>query len=77
MKKNRLKEKLNSDTPTLATHLHNIWPSVVEVVGHTGIFDYVEFVAEYAPFDLILSCQIDEPSSKTVHVPELFIFKST
>jgi 4-hydroxy-2-oxoheptanedioate aldolase len=25
---------------------------VVEVVGHTGVFDYVEFVAEYAPFDL-------------------------
>ena len=52
MKKNKLKEKLNSGKPTLATHLHNIWPSVVEVVGHTGIFDYVEFVAEYAPFDL-------------------------
>jgi 4-hydroxy-2-oxoheptanedioate aldolase len=25
---------------------------LVEVVGHTGLFDYIEFVAEYAPYDL-------------------------
>jgi 4-hydroxy-2-oxoheptanedioate aldolase len=25
---------------------------VVEAIGHTGVIDYVEFVAEYAPFDL-------------------------
>jgi 4-hydroxy-2-oxoheptanedioate aldolase len=25
---------------------------VVEMIGHTGLFDYVEFLAEYAPFDL-------------------------
>jgi 4-hydroxy-2-oxoheptanedioate aldolase len=24
----------------------------VEIVGHTGLFDYIEFVAEYAPYDL-------------------------
>jgi hypothetical protein len=23
-----------------------------EVIGHTGMSDYVEFVAEYGPFDL-------------------------
>ena len=28
------------------------WPSIVEVVGHTKQYDYIEFVAEYAPFDL-------------------------
>jgi 4-hydroxy-2-oxoheptanedioate aldolase len=43
---------LNAGQPTIGTHLHNTWPSIVEVVGHTGTFDYVEFVAEYAPFDL-------------------------
>jgi 4-hydroxy-2-oxoheptanedioate aldolase len=52
VRKNKLKQQLRSGEPTLATHLHSIWPSVVEVVGHTGVFDYVEFVAEYAPFDL-------------------------
>ena len=52
MRPNKLRKLLNADQPTLGTHLHSTWPSIVEVVGHTGLFDYVEFVAEYAPFDL-------------------------
>ena len=28
------------------------FPSVVEAVGHTGMFDYVEYAAEYVPWDL-------------------------
>jgi len=28
------------------------WPNVVEAAGHTHLFDYVEFAAEYAPYDL-------------------------
>lgn len=52
MKSNKLREKLNAGEPTLATHIHTTWPSVVEVLGHTGAYDYVEFVAEYAPFSL-------------------------
>ncbi|MBM4076065.1 MAG: 2,4-dihydroxyhept-2-ene-1,7-dioic acid aldolase, partial [Planctomycetes bacterium] len=52
MRKNRLRELLNADQPSLGTHLHISWPSIVELVGHSGAFDYVEFVAEYAPYDL-------------------------
>ena len=52
MRANKLREKLNAGEPTLATHVHTTWPSVVEVLGHTGLYDYVEFVAEYGPFDL-------------------------
>lgn len=52
MRKNKLRELLASGKPTLGTRVHNIWPAVVEAVGHTGMFDYVEFLAEYAPFDL-------------------------
>ena len=52
MRRNKLRELLNSGQPTLATHVHSTWPSVVEAVGHTGVFDYVEFVSEYGPFDL-------------------------
>ncbi len=52
MRKNKLRELLKAGQPTLGTHIHSTWPSIVEVVGHTGVFDYVEFVAEYAPFDL-------------------------
>ena len=28
------------------------WPAVAELAGHAGVFDYVEFVGEYAPYDL-------------------------
>jgi 4-hydroxy-2-oxoheptanedioate aldolase len=52
MRRNRLRELLKADRPTLGTHLHSSWPSIVELVGHSGMFDYVEFVAEYAPYDL-------------------------
>lgn len=52
MRPNRLRELLNEGKPTIGTHLHNIWPGVTELVGHSGAFDYVEFVAEYAPYDL-------------------------
>jgi 2-keto-3-deoxy-L-rhamnonate aldolase RhmA len=52
MRTNRMRELLKSGKPTLGTRLHNLWPAVVEAVGHSGMFDYVEFLAEYAPFDL-------------------------
>lgn len=52
MRRNLFREKLRAGLPTLGTHLHSSWPAVVEAVGHSGMFDYVEFVAEYAPFDL-------------------------
>ncbi|MEM7536507.1 MAG: aldolase/citrate lyase family protein [Chloroflexota bacterium] len=52
MRPNKLRELLNNDQPSLSTHVHSTWPSVIEALGHTGVYDYVEFVAEYAPFDL-------------------------
>jgi len=52
LKPNKLREMLKAGKPTIGTHVHTTWPSVVEILGHTGMFDYVEFVAEYGPFDL-------------------------
>ncbi len=52
MRRNRLRELLDAGKPTLGTHLHISWPSIVELVGHSRMFDYVEFVGEYAPYDL-------------------------
>ena len=52
MRGNKLRELLKTGQPTMGTHVHSTWPSIVEALGHTGAFDYVEFVAEYAPFDL-------------------------
>ena len=52
MRPNVLREKLNAGKPTVSTHIHTTWPSIVEALGHTGLYDYVEFVAEYGPSDL-------------------------
>ena len=52
MRRNRLRELLNAGQPSLGTHIHSSWPTMIELVGHSGMFDYVEFVGEYAPYDL-------------------------
>jgi 4-hydroxy-2-oxoheptanedioate aldolase len=54
MKKNRLRELLNNGKPTVGTHVIIPWPGVVEVIGQTGAFDYIEYVGEYSPFNLEL-----------------------
>ena len=52
MQKNRLRELLNEGKPTLGTHVISPWPGIVEVIGHSGAFDYIEYVGEYSPFSL-------------------------
>ena len=52
MRSNKLRELMKAEKPSLGTHVHSPWPSVIEMVGISGMFDYVEYVAEYAPFDL-------------------------
>jgi 4-hydroxy-2-oxoheptanedioate aldolase len=52
MKPNRFRALLKAEKPTISTRVQSSWPSIVEAIGHTGMFDYVEFLAEYAPFDL-------------------------
>ena len=52
MRPNRLRERLRSGQPTFGTHIHTVWPAVAELAGQAGVFDYVEFVGEYAPYDL-------------------------
>ena len=52
MRPNKLRQLLDEDRPSVSTHIHTTWPSIVEAIGHTGIYDYVEFVGEYGPYDL-------------------------
>jgi len=52
MKRNCLRELLNEGKPTLGTHVITPWPGIVEVIGHSGAFDYIEYVGEYSPFSL-------------------------
>src|SRR5919202_683168 len=52
MRNNRLRELLREDKPSLGTHLLSTWPTITELVGQTGLWDYIEFVAEYAPWTM-------------------------
>jgi 4-hydroxy-2-oxoheptanedioate aldolase len=52
LKPNSFRELLKAGKPTLGTHMNTMSPAILEILGHTGMFDYVEFVAEYATFDL-------------------------
>jgi 4-hydroxy-2-oxoheptanedioate aldolase len=52
MRENRLRTLLNEDKPTFGTRVQSSWPTAIELVGRSGQFDYVEFLAEYAPYDL-------------------------
>ena len=52
MRPNKLRELLTAGKPSVGTRVNSTWPSIVEAIGHTGMYDYVEFLAEYAPFDL-------------------------
>ncbi len=50
--RNILRERLNEGKPTIGTHLMSVWPAMVEVIGYTGVMDYIEFSGEDAPYDL-------------------------
>ena len=52
MRHNRLRELLTAGEPSIGTHLLSSWPTLVELIGDAGNYDYVEFTAEYAPFDM-------------------------
>jgi 2-keto-3-deoxy-L-rhamnonate aldolase RhmA len=52
MRENPLRTLLNEGKPTFGTRVQSVWPTVTEFVGRSGQFDYVEFLAEYAPYNL-------------------------
>jgi 2-keto-3-deoxy-L-rhamnonate aldolase RhmA len=52
MRENRLRAALEGTGATIGTHLFLDSPTVVETVAQTGSLDYVEFLAEYASYDL-------------------------
>lgn len=52
MRPNRLRQRLDAGLPTLGTHILSVWPTLVELVGQAGGYDYVEFTAEYGPFTM-------------------------
>jgi len=52
MKPNKLRQLLNEGKPSLGTHVICPWEGTIELIGNTGVFDYIEYVGEYAPFSL-------------------------
>ena len=52
MRPNRLRQLLDDGKPSIGTHVICPWPGMVEIIGHSGVFDYIEYVGEYAPFSL-------------------------
>src|SRR6266852_8184186 len=52
MRENRLRTLLSEGKPTFGTRVQSSWPTITEIVGRSQNFDYVEFLAEYAPYDL-------------------------
>lgn len=50
MEENKIRSLLDNGRPTTSTRMWSPWAFYTEVVGNSGNFDYVEFVAEYAPF---------------------------
>ena len=49
MNYNKIRKLLNEGRPVTATRLSSRWGFYTECVGKTGYFDYIEFLAEYAP----------------------------
>jgi len=52
LRRNKLRELLKEGKPTIGTHILSSWPGTVEVIGHSGVVDYVEFMSTYAPYEL-------------------------
>ena len=50
MKENKFRAMLSGGKPTTSTRIWSTWPFYTEMIGVSGNFDYIEFVAEYAPF---------------------------
>lgn len=50
LKTNKLRELLVAGKPTVGTRLNTTWATMTEAVGVTGLYDYVEFLAEYSPY---------------------------
>ena len=69
MKENKLRRILNEGKGSVSTRIWSPWATMMEAAASTGIFDYLEFVAEYSPYDLMLmenmarACELHDTGS--------------
>ena len=52
MRENTLRKLIKENKPTIGIRLLSVWPGMVEIIGHTGIADYIELEGEYSSWDL-------------------------
>lgn len=52
IKKNKLREIITLNQISIGARVLTPWPGLLEVIANTGLVDYIEFVGEYAPWDL-------------------------
>lgn len=52
MQANTFRQTFAAGKPTIGTHFLSPDPDLPELIGDTGLFDYAEFCAEYAAFDM-------------------------
>jgi 2-keto-3-deoxy-L-rhamnonate aldolase RhmA len=50
MNENKMRYLLDHNLPSIGTRIWSSWPNMTEAAAVTGNFDYIEFLAEYAPF---------------------------
>ena len=52
MRANKLRSLIQEDKPSFGINLTVDSPDIVEIIGKTGLVDYIEFEAEYMPYSL-------------------------
>jgi 2-keto-3-deoxy-L-rhamnonate aldolase RhmA len=52
MRRNIVRELLNQGKPTVSTRMMTVSPQIVEIIGHSGAFDFIELLGEYTSFTL-------------------------
>lgn len=52
IKENKIRRLLQENKPTVNTRIWSTWPTTAESAADSGSFDYLEFLAEYAPYTL-------------------------
>jgi len=52
MRSNKLRELIKKGKPSIGIRMIVSSPEIIEIFGYTGMIDYVEFVGEYASWDL-------------------------
>lgn len=50
LRPNKFRYALDNKLPTLGTRIESTWPYIAEIAASSGVFDYVEFEGEYAPY---------------------------